>query len=72
MPGSTSTAARAISALRSFGDFLRESGELGDNEMMLVRRPKIPERLPLVLGEHDLENMIEGPGQSCGPRDGRG
>nr|WP_276599960.1 tyrosine-type recombinase/integrase [Nannocystis sp. ILAH1] len=63
-----STAARTISALRSFGDFLRESGELGDNEVMLVRRPKLPERLPLVLGEHDLENMIEGPGHAQGAR----
>ncbi|MDC0671711.1 tyrosine recombinase XerC [Nannocystis radixulma] len=61
-----STSARKLSALRSFAEFLRRGGELPDNEAALVRRPKLPQRLPVALPVEDLTDMIDGPGHADG------
>lgn len=62
-----STSARKLSALRSFAEFLRRAGELADNEAALVRRPKLPQRLPVALPVEDLTGMIDGAGHADGP-----
>ncbi|MDC0719614.1 tyrosine recombinase XerC [Nannocystis bainbridge] len=61
-----STSARKLSTLRSFAEFLRRRGELPDNEAALVRRPKLPQRLPVALPVEDLTDMIDGPGHADG------
>jgi len=61
-----STSARKLSALRSFAEFLRRGGELADNEAALVRRPKLPQRLPVALPVEDLTDIIDGPGHADG------
>src|SRR5690606_26594857 len=62
-----STSARKLSALRSFAEFLRREGELADNEAALVRRPKLPQHLPVALPVEDLTAIIDGPGHAEGP-----
>ncbi len=62
-----STLARKLSALRSFGEFLRLQGLIGENEATLVRRPKARPRLPVALPVEDIGPMIDGPGHAKGP-----
>lgn len=62
-----STAARKLSALRSFGEFLRLRGETDDNEPALVRRPRLPRKLPVALPVEDVSAMIDGGGHPDGP-----
>lgn len=61
-----SSAARKLSALRSFGEFLRRAGDLPDNEAALVRRPKLPRKLPVALPPEDVAAIIEDPGLAEG------
>ncbi len=61
-----STVARKLSALRSFGEYLRVQGEVPDNEAALVRRPKQRPRLPVALPVEDIAPMIDGPGHVAG------
>jgi integrase/recombinase XerC len=53
--------ARALSAIRSFGEFLRSEGLLADNPATLVRRPKQSQTLPVALPVEDVKAMIDGP-----------
>ena len=62
-----STLARKLSALRSFGEFMRRTGMVVDNEAALVRRPKQRVRLPVALPVEDITPMIDGPGHADGP-----
>ncbi|MBL9106099.1 MAG: tyrosine-type recombinase/integrase [Myxococcales bacterium] len=62
-----STLARKLSALRSFGEFLRREGSLADNEATLVRRPKQRPQLPVALPVEDIGAMIDGDGHREGP-----
>lgn len=66
-----STLARKLSALRSFGEFLRRGGLVADNEAALVRRPRQRLRLPVALPVEDITPMIDGPGHADGPRGAR-
>jgi site-specific recombinase XerC len=52
---------RALAALRSFGDFLREHEVIADNEVRLVRRPKGRMALPVALPVEDMKALCEGP-----------
>lgn len=61
-----STSARKLSALRSFAEFLRIRGEIGDNEPALVRRPKLPKKLPVALPVEDVSALIDGAGHPDG------
>lgn len=62
-----STVARKLSALRSFGEYLRLKGDLPNNDVALVRRPKQRPRLPVVLPVEEIGPMIDGPGHLVGP-----
>ncbi len=62
-----STLARKLSALRSFGEFLRREGSVADNQAALVRRPRQRLRLPVALPVEDIAPMIDGPGHADGP-----
>ena len=55
----SSTVARKLSALRSFGEYLRREGVLPDNEVALVASPKRRQRLPVALPVEDVTAMIE-------------
>ncbi|MEM9167494.1 MAG: tyrosine-type recombinase/integrase, partial [Planctomycetota bacterium] len=59
----SSTVARKLSALRSFGEFLRRRGKLEDNEITLITAPKKGGRLPIALPVEDVGAMIDAPGQ---------
>jgi site-specific recombinase XerC len=61
-----STLARKLSALRSFGEFLRQEGSVADNEAKLVRRPRQRPRLPVALPVEDIGPMIDGEGHAPG------
>jgi integrase/recombinase XerC len=62
-----STVARKLSALRSFGEFLRTRGILADNEAALVGSPRRGKTLPSVLPVEDVKSVIEAPHRG-GPR----
>ena len=62
-----STLARKLSALRSFGEYMRREAIVPDNEAALVRRPKQRVRLPVALPVEDIGPMIDGPGHTEGP-----
>ncbi|MCA9635510.1 MAG: tyrosine-type recombinase/integrase, partial [Myxococcales bacterium] len=53
--------ARALSAIRAFGEHLRREGLVADNEATLIRRPKQPKTLPKALPVEDMVAMIDGP-----------
>ncbi len=61
-----STVGRKLSALRTFGEFCRREGLLDENEVALIRRPKLGRKLPVALPVEDLGAMIDGP-QRAGP-----
>ena len=63
---SASSMARKLSALRSFGEFMRREGLVRDNEAALVRRPKQRRPLPVALPVEDITAIIEGPGHRSG------
>jgi integrase/recombinase XerC len=54
-----STIGRKLSALRTFGEFCRREGWVAENEVALVRRPKLGRTLPVALPVEDLTAMIE-------------
>jgi integrase/recombinase XerC len=56
-----STMARKLSALRSFGEFLRQQGAVDDNAVALVQNPRRGQRLPVALPVDDVTAMIEAP-----------
>ncbi|HEY0135685.1 MAG TPA: tyrosine recombinase XerC [Nannocystis sp.] len=62
-----STMARKLSALRSFGEFMRQRHLVADNEAALVRRPRQRVRLPVALPVEDIGPMIDGSGHADGP-----
>lgn len=53
--------ARKLSALRSFGEFLRKTGVLLENAVALVASPKRRQSLPVALPVEDVTDMIEKP-----------
>ncbi|MEM6994761.1 MAG: tyrosine-type recombinase/integrase, partial [Myxococcota bacterium] len=55
----SSTVARKLSALRTFGELLRREGLIEDNEVTLVVSPTRGNRLPVALPVADVEAMIE-------------
>lgn len=59
-----STIGRKLSALRSFGEYCRREGLLDENEVALIRRPKLGRKLPVALPVEDLGQMIDGPQRS--------
>ena len=61
-----STMARKLSALRSFGEFMRLRNLVADNEAALVRRPRQRVRLPVALPVEDIGPMIDGEGHAPG------
>ena len=56
----SSTIARKLSSLRSFGEYLRRTGRREENEVALVRSPKQAKKLPVALPVEDVTTMIEG------------
>ena len=57
----STTMARKLSALRTFGEWLRRQGHLPDNEVALVASPKRRHRLPVALSEPDVTEVIDAP-----------
>ncbi|MEZ4451507.1 MAG: tyrosine-type recombinase/integrase [Nannocystaceae bacterium] len=53
--------ARALSSIRSFGEYMRLQGLVADNEAALVRRPKGRSALPTALPVEDIQGLIDGP-----------
>lgn len=66
-----STIGRKLSALRTFGEFCRREGMLAENEVALIRRPKLGRKLPVALPVEDIVTMIDAPQREdpTGPRD---
>jgi integrase/recombinase XerC len=56
----SSTIARKLSSLRSFGEYLRRTGRRDENEVALVRSPKQAKKLPVALPVEEVATMIEG------------
>ncbi|MCA9714569.1 MAG: tyrosine-type recombinase/integrase, partial [Myxococcales bacterium] len=63
---SPSSMARALSAVRSFGEFMRRAGLVADNAATLVRRPKQRKPLPVALPVEDITAIIDAPGHRAG------
>lgn len=58
-----STMSRKLSALRRFGEYLRQQGLVDDNEATLIQNPKRGQRLPVALPVDDVASMIEAPAE---------
>lgn len=57
----SSTAARKLSALRTFSEFCRTVGLIPDNVAKLIASPKKRQTLPVALPVEDVTSMIEAP-----------
>jgi len=55
----SASVARKLSALRSFGEYLRRTGVLAENEAALVGSPKKRVKLPVALPVEDVTDLIE-------------
>jgi integrase/recombinase XerD len=55
-----SSAARRLSAIRQFHQFLFSEGARGDDPTGTLDGPRRPARLPMVLSEGEVERLIEG------------
>jgi integrase/recombinase XerC len=65
-----SSAARKLSALKSWLKFLQERGEIQKNPASGVRGPKLPSRLPRAISREEVELLLEkGPEGDDAPRD---
>jgi len=51
--------ARLVSTMRSFGEWLSETGRSGENPSLGLRSPKKPRRLPSFLSEKDVLTILE-------------
>ena len=54
-----STVARRLSALRTFAEYCRREGLIAENELALLRRPKLARKLPVALPVEDVGRMID-------------
>jgi integrase/recombinase XerD len=61
----SSSAARRISALRSFYNYLTFAAIISENPMALLSGPKIVRPLPRILSVEDVSRLIESPDTSC-------
>lgn len=63
--------ARRLSALRQFFRFLQREEKLSHNPVELLDSPRLPQRLPKVLGEQEVEALLAAPdpGTPLGQRD---
>ena len=50
---------RAVSSIRTYHNFLSAEGHMKDNPAQLLDTPKIPRKLPLVLNEKEISNIIK-------------
>ncbi len=65
-----SSAARKLSAIRSWLRFLQDRGEIPRNPANGIRGPKIPSRLPRAISREEMELLLEkGPDGNEAPRD---
>lgn len=53
------TVNRKISTLRSFYKFLQREALIESNPMTLIRAPKIPKRLPVVIDEQNIDKLLD-------------
>jgi integrase/recombinase XerD len=60
-----SSVARRLSAIRQFHQFLFSEGERGDDPTGTVDGPRRPVRLPTVLSEAEVEQLIEAARENC-------
>lgn len=56
---SASAVNRKISTLRSFYKYALQSGEVRHNPMLLVRAPKMPKKLPVLVETHKLNSLLD-------------
>ncbi len=66
----TATVARKLSALRTFGEWMRRAEMIADNEVALVATPKRRQKLPVALPVEDVGAIIDAP-HAAGPRGAR-
>ena len=57
-----STRGRRLSALRTFGDFLRDTGVLPENPARTIDAPRLPRRLPSAPTVDEATALVEVPG----------
>jgi integrase/recombinase XerC len=64
------SAARKLSAVKSWMAYLKEEGVLSEDPARRVQAPKLPVRLPRALGREDVRNLLEnGPRGKAQARD---
>ena len=61
--------ARRVAALRKFYDHLTETGSVEDNAFRRIRPPRVPRRLPRVLSQREVEQLLDGPTGQLSARD---
>ena len=65
-----SSAARKLSAVKSWLRFLQERGEIEKNPAAGVRGPRLPSRLPRAISREEMKSLLEiGPHGNEAPRD---
>ncbi len=53
------TVNRKLSVLRSFYKFLQREEVIRTNPMMLIKAPKIPKRLPVIIEEQKMDSLLD-------------
>ena len=59
--GSVTTLRRQFSSLRRFCSWLRMQGQLSSDPLAMLEPPKLPRRLPGVLGEREVDALLDAP-----------
>lgn len=59
--------ARKLSSVRSLFRFLARTGRIGANPAVDLRQPRLPQKLPSVLDQAQVERLLEAP-DTCTPR----
>ncbi|MHB8422483.1 MAG: tyrosine-type recombinase/integrase [Leptospirales bacterium] len=55
---------RILSAVRTFLEFLKERGEVPDNPFLELRGPRVPRKIPAVLNEREVSDLLDTTDQS--------
>lgn len=64
----SSTVARKVAAVKSFFEFMRSHGIVGDDPAALLESPKVKKHIPHTISHEDVERLLAAPKQLATPQ----